>query len=315
MRRIAIRLCVLFLSVSIFTAISPSDASAQMCVRYARMLTGFNIQGDAWAWWANSAGQYAHGARPSVGSVLVFRRTGHLSYGHVSTVSKVIDRRTILVDHSWLEGDVLHRGMKVIDTSPSNNWSAVRVWYEPGDTLGQRTYPTFGFIYPRGVKELDRPLTVASADADTDVAGSAAPMASVAPRGRLTATQAALKQQSAVRLASATTVFVPHRKPVQAPVQARATVAAAAPAVAVSAPVQTAAQPAAAEATVLAYAPRHKPGRGETGTATAARPVPVEFTEVPQSLVPRHKPGTHGNHGSMQVADARGRDAVAEMED
>ena len=309
MHRFAIRLCVFFLSLSILAVVTPSDANAQMCVRYARMLTSFNIQGDAWSWWQNSAGRYSHGIRPVAGSVLVFRRTGHLQYGHVSTVSRVIDRRTILVDHSWLEGDTLHRGMKVVDTSPNNSWSSVRVWYEPGDNLGLRTYPTFGFIYPHGGKGMDETLTVAASgtDADGDHDGTVAR----GPRSRTTA--------SSLRVAS---VFLPHHKPAMmvasaAPVPAAATTTTTpfnpADFVTAAGPV-TATAPAAATApavtgVVLAFAPRHKPERA----GTAAQAPAVEFTEVPQVVVPRHKPTGHGGHGGNQVADAGG--AASEIGD
>lgn len=288
MHRIATRLCVFFLSLSILAVFAPNEASAQMCVRYARMLTGFNIQGDAWSWWQNSAGHYSHGIRPVVGSVLVFRRTGRLQYGHVSTVSRVIDRRTILVDHSWLEGDTLHRGMKVIDTSSNNSWSSVRVWYEPSDNLGLRTYPTFGFVYPHGGKGMDAPLTVAAADLDGDRDGAAV---TSAPRGRTPVVPVAA-------------IFLPHRKPVltlasAAPV---APAPAAAPAVA-----EAPAKDAAVDGVVLAFAPRHKPG--------STQPAAVEFTEVPQVVAPRHKPAIHGGHGGTQVAEARSHEPLSEIGD
>ena len=293
MHRGVIRLCAFLLSLSILTALAPGSAQAQMCVRYARQLTGFNIQGDAWAWWQNSAGRYQHGMRPVEGSVLVFRRTGRLHYGHVSTVSRVIDRRTILVDHSWLEGYVLHRGMKVVDTSPSNNWSSVKVWHEPSDNLGIRTYPTFGFIYPHG-KSVEQPLTVAAndtAERDGDAMAASAPDDDAPAVVRPTA-------RTPVQPTQMATLFLPHRKPVPG----------GAPPVA--APVAVAATPVEA-AVVVAYAPRHKPGLAD---APASAPAPseagVEYTEVPQVAVPRHKPSGHG--GSQQVADAR---ANAELSD
>jgi hypothetical protein len=37
--------------------------------------------------------------------------------------------------------------MIVKDVSRNNDWSQTRFWYEPGNTLGSRTYPTSGFIY------------------------------------------------------------------------------------------------------------------------------------------------------------------------
>ena len=305
MHRGVIRLCAFALTLSILAVFAPGSAQAQMCVRYARQLTGFDIQGDAWKWWGNSAGRYQHGARPVVGSVLVFRRTGRLSYGHVSTVSRVVDRRTILVDHSWLEGDVLHHGMKVIDTSPNNTWTSVKVWYEPANHLGLRAYPTFGFIYPHGTKGVDQPLTVAAADAREDLAGEdlvADDRASDDSAGdtgrdnspvRPTARSAVAHAPAAAPVRTAM-MGAAHRKP-----------ASAVPA----APVVMAAAPAEAPAPV-AHAPRRKPGQSAAPAAAPAKAGSgVEYTEVPQVAVPRRKPAGHG--GSQQVAD-RG---VAELAD
>ena len=271
MQRIAVRLSVFFVALSIFAVLTPSDAQAQMCVRYARMLTGFNIQGDAWSWWDNAVGRYQRGIRPAVGSVLVFRRTDRLQYGHVSTVSRIIDRRTILVDHSWLEGDVLHRGMKVVDTSSANNWSSVRVWYEPSDNLGLRTYPTFGFVYPHGGRGLDEPLTVAANDVGTD-------QNAVLMRG----------PRTRVAALPVTPVFLPHHKP--ATVVAMVTPAARIEAIDAG--------------MVLAYAPRRKPEGAAPAVAAATAPArAVEITEVPQVVVPRHKPGSRS---TSQVAELHG---------
>jgi len=136
------------LAVVIMGSSAAHQAQAGNCVRYARALTHFDIRGDAWMWWQASAGRYDRGVRPTVGSVLVFKRTARLHRGHVSVVSRVIDRRTIEVDHSWLNGRGLRRGMQVIDTSPRNDWSSVRVWHEEIDQLGERVYPTYGFILP-----------------------------------------------------------------------------------------------------------------------------------------------------------------------
>jgi hypothetical protein len=150
MQRITLQVSICFVAISLLGIFSAPPAQAQMCVRYARSLTGFQIQGDAWSWWQGSVGRYAHASRPGMGSVLVFKRTGRLGYGHVAVVSGLVDRRTIRVDHSWEGSDALHRGMKVVDTSLRNDWSSVRVWHEASNTLGIHTYPTYGFILPRG---------------------------------------------------------------------------------------------------------------------------------------------------------------------
>ncbi|ALG69665.1 hypothetical protein VY88_12145 [Azospirillum thiophilum] len=146
------------LSLAALIALSPlavSTAAAQDgdCVRTVRSISDFTIRGDAWTWWGHAAGQYDRDQHPAVGSVLVFKRTGHMRRGHVSLVSAVIDRRTIEVDHSWIDGDGLRRGMKVVDVSRNNDWSAVRVWHEPTEQLGLRVYAAYGFIMPDGESE------------------------------------------------------------------------------------------------------------------------------------------------------------------
>ncbi len=288
----AVRLCALLLSLSILMVLAPGAAQAQMCVHYARQLTNFTIQGDAWTWWQHSEGKYQRGVRPAEGSVLVFRRTGRLHYGHVSVVSKVIDRRTILVDHSWLRGRTLYRNMKVIDTSPNNNWSSVKVWYQPTGNLGLRDYPTFGFIYPRGNRGHDEPLTIASNDVsshedassgDGELDGGAEAVRPAARRQ--TARSPAVRSQVAA-------AFLPHRKPA---------VAGATPAPATAKAID--ASPSGTASVVVAYAPRHKPGAASS-PAKAGTPGGLDYAEVPQVAVPRHKPSGHGS--SQQVAEARG---------
>jgi hypothetical protein len=86
---------------------------------------------------------------------LVLKRTSHLRYGHVSVVSRVISSREILVDHAnWLNRGQIHKNEPVRDVSANNDWSVVRVWYTPGNTLGTRHYPAYGFIHPRQARVL-----------------------------------------------------------------------------------------------------------------------------------------------------------------
>lgn len=134
---------------------APTTAHAQMCVKIARSLTHLNIRGDAWMWWQNAAGQYDRSTRPTVGSVLVFKRSGRMPRGHVSTVSAVINNRVVRVDHSWLDGEGMVRGMRVVDISPDNDWSNVRVWHPHTDSLGMRTYTAYGFIHSGRGRGLD----------------------------------------------------------------------------------------------------------------------------------------------------------------
>jgi hypothetical protein len=120
----------------------------QQCVPYARQVSGIDITGDAWTWWRSAQGRYATGQRPAVGSVLVLKRTARLRGGHVAVVTAILNSREILVDQAnWLNQGQIHISTPVRDVSKNNDWSAVRVWYIPGDTYGVRTYAAHGFIY------------------------------------------------------------------------------------------------------------------------------------------------------------------------
>jgi surface antigen len=118
------------------------------CAPFARAEIGLALSGDAADWWQEARGRYRRGDRPEVGAVLVFRRTARLPSGHVSVVSRLLDARRILViQANWVRGE-LDEDELVIDVSPRNDWSMVRVWYPPTGTLGVRPYATYGFILP-----------------------------------------------------------------------------------------------------------------------------------------------------------------------
>ena len=122
--------------------------SGLTCAPFARRLTGLALRGDAADWWGEASGRYARQGRPAVGSVLVFRRAPRLPSGHVSVVSRVLDGRHIhVIQANWVH-DELDEDQLVVDVSPRNDWTAVRVWYPPGDQLGTHDYATFGFIVP-----------------------------------------------------------------------------------------------------------------------------------------------------------------------
>jgi hypothetical protein len=173
-RRLTTLLGVLLL-VFAFTGATATKAHAVACVFWVRQLTDMALRGDAWNWWDAAAGRYERGANPEVGSVLVFKRARGLSRGHVSTVSRVIDRRTVEVDHSWLSDNRLYRGMRVVDISPRNDWSSVRVWHPRIDDLGSTVYPTYGFVLP------DRPRPDLLFASIRETAPSAGERRSVAP--------------------------------------------------------------------------------------------------------------------------------------
>ena len=155
------RACVRAVWLSLLTALSAcagggsrpvgsslSERSVE-CAPYAREVTGIQLFGDAASWWDGAAGRYARSSEPSAGAVLVFRRSSRLPAGHVSVVARLQSGREILVTQAnWVHGRVA-RSEPVVDVSLGNDWSAVRVWWEPANQLGSTVYPTFGFVAPR----------------------------------------------------------------------------------------------------------------------------------------------------------------------
>jgi surface antigen len=124
------------------------------CVPFVRQATGMAISGNGRDWWHNAAGLYDRGDRPEVGAVLAFPASGGMRLGHVAVVSRVLSAREVLVDHAnWagpgIRRGTVMRGVSVIDVSPDNDWTQVRV--QVGWTSGTygRVYPTHGFIYNR----------------------------------------------------------------------------------------------------------------------------------------------------------------------
>ncbi len=123
--------------------------SALQCVPFAREHSGIALVGNAVTWWAKAAGTYERGSRPEAGAVLNFRATGRMNLGHVAVVSRVIDSRNVQIDHAnWSSRGAISRNISVIDVSPNNDWTAVRVALARGDDYGS-IYPTYGFIYGR----------------------------------------------------------------------------------------------------------------------------------------------------------------------
>lgn len=118
------------------------------CVTFAREETGLVLPGNAAAWWREANGRYARGSAPEAGAILSFRGTGRIRLGHVAVVSKVVNSREIEVDHSHWGGNRIDRGVSVIDVSPDNDWTKVRVALREGGHYGS-VYATNGFIYDR----------------------------------------------------------------------------------------------------------------------------------------------------------------------
>jgi hypothetical protein len=118
------------------------------CVPFARELSGVALYGEAATWWVAAAGRYDRSDQPEVGAVLVFRRTERLRAGHVAVVSRVQGAREILVIQANWVPDELTEDHLIIDVSPRNDWTEVRVWWPPTNQMGSATYPTHGFILP-----------------------------------------------------------------------------------------------------------------------------------------------------------------------
>lgn len=143
-----------------FISLTPSAVALNeglQCVPYARAISGIEIYGDAHTWWNKAKGRYDRGDNPRVGAILSFKPHAATRLGHISAVRAIVDDRTILVSHAnWsringkrghIEDDV-----KVVDVSKKNDWSEVRVWYQPIGALGGTRYPINGFIYPKKQK-------------------------------------------------------------------------------------------------------------------------------------------------------------------
>lgn len=121
------------------------------CVPYARARSGIQLSGDAWQWWDAAAGRYARDRTPRPGSVLVINRTARMRDGHVAVVSRVVSSREVRVDHAnWASGAAKGRittDQRVVDVSPANDWSLVRVWYPRIQDFGGTAVPVRGFVH------------------------------------------------------------------------------------------------------------------------------------------------------------------------
>jgi hypothetical protein len=117
------------------------------CVPYAREISGIQIYGDAVTWWDQAAGRYARESSPHTGSLLVLYGYAGPKNGHLALVTRIVSNREIRVDHAnWLNDGNLYLNTPVIDVSPSNDWSMVRVFNNRDGHMGVRNYPVQGFI-------------------------------------------------------------------------------------------------------------------------------------------------------------------------
>ena len=130
---------------------SPSHfgtATHLSCVPYARAVSGIQLNGDAYEWWGEASGIYPRSHQPARGAVLVFKPHGAMDVGHLAVVTAIESPREVLVTQSnWLPHRIEH-DQPVVAVSRDNNWSRVRVWYEPAHALGITVYPAYGFILP-----------------------------------------------------------------------------------------------------------------------------------------------------------------------
>lgn len=117
------------------------------CVEYARMRSGMTVFGDAKQWWTGARNLYARISHPVEEAVMVFAGSARLKRGHVAVVSHIVSAREIRVDQAnWQnEGEIDHE-TPVLDVSPDNDWSEVRVWDMRSSTFGSHVYAIRGFL-------------------------------------------------------------------------------------------------------------------------------------------------------------------------
>ena len=136
------------------------------CVPFARAASGIQIYGDAWTWWGQAEGRYQRGRVPRVGAVLAFSKSARLPLGHVAVVSRIVEKRVLMITHAnWsrFEGERGHaeQDVTLFDVSERGDWSMVKVWSRDRGGLGSSISPAHGFIY--GTPDRDAPATVRKA--------------------------------------------------------------------------------------------------------------------------------------------------------
>ena len=125
------------------------------CVEYARLRSGLQIFGDAKTWWTRAENAYARLTQPVGDAVMVFAGSRRIHRGHVAVVAAVVSAREIRVDQAnWQNHGEIDRATPVLDVSPNNDWSEVRVWDMASGQFGVRVYAIKGFIArPLAVQE------------------------------------------------------------------------------------------------------------------------------------------------------------------
>jgi hypothetical protein len=117
------------------------------CVEYARVRSGFQIFGDAKTWWQKARNFYSEITTPAADTVMVFSGSRRITRGHVAVVTKILGPREIRVDQAnWQNHGEIDHNTPVLDVSPNNDWSKVRVWDIRSGQFGGHIYAISGFI-------------------------------------------------------------------------------------------------------------------------------------------------------------------------
>lgn len=136
------------------------------CVPYVRAHSAVAIHGDAYTWWEKAAGVYQRSAAPTQGAVMVMVGYAGKNRAHVAVVRRVVTPREIRIDHAnWLNDGAIYVNDPVVDVSPDNDWTEVKVWNIRSASWGTKTYSLKGFIGPGSAN--DNPL-VSSNETPTD---------------------------------------------------------------------------------------------------------------------------------------------------
>lgn len=134
------------------TAAPPDPSTERLrrklsCVPYARAISGLNLSGDAKYWWARAKNLYARLTTPVENAVMVFSGSHRLRHGHVAVVTAIVSPREIRVEQAnWQNRGEIDHATPVLDVSPDNDWSRVRVWDVATHAFGTHVYAISGFI-------------------------------------------------------------------------------------------------------------------------------------------------------------------------
>lgn len=125
------------------------------CVEYARARSGLAVFGDAKFWWVRAKHLYARLRVPVENSVMVFTATPKMRLGHVAVVTNIVSKREIRVDQAnWQNHGEIDHSTPIMDVSPRNDWSRVRVWDIKSGQYGN-VYAVSGFIAKNLTRQAD----------------------------------------------------------------------------------------------------------------------------------------------------------------